>query len=201
MTTNGVTIEAACPHANAPEDQAKAASGNDLTAAGRPVTPPAGLWDGKQIRKSVYGETSAAVADKVKAALAQTERGVIVLAEQGKLSLHDYVKAYHAGREAEVGPGTHVEELGYVRMLEKNTVGGTSLTDPRPAHPERFYHELATTHAVSTVRHLRSLINKTLRQAVRHDILTSHVGLIAELPRMKSEPAAKALAPDELPES
>ena len=154
--------------------------------------------EGKQVRRSVYGLTRAECAGKLKAGLAATTQGTILLTAQGKLTVAEYFAAYHAARQPEVGPGTHLKEGSYVKLLAKRLVGGTPLLTLRPAYLEDLYRDLATTHAPSTVQHLRSYINKGLRQAVRREVLPTHVGLIAELPRMKRESVARALEPDEL---
>jgi integrase len=154
--------------------------------------------DGKQVRKSVYGATRAECSEKLKKALANTTQGAIVLTQQGRLSLAEFLTAFHAGRHTEVGEGTQLKEKSYVRLMEKRVAGGVPLADLKPAHLETLYRDLALTHAPSTIRHLRSFINKALRQAVRHEVLATHVGLIAELPRMKRESVARAVAPEEL---
>lgn len=169
---------------------------------------PDGTWEarytagwtpeGKQVRKSVYGRTRTEVAEKLKAKLAAIPKGAVILAEQRRLTLGDYLQVFLDGREAQVSPGTHAKNLATMRLIKKHEVGGVPLPDLKPAALELFYRTLAQKYAASTVRHVRVLINLALKQAVRHEILAHHPGLVAELPRMKDAPERHIVPPEEL---
>lgn len=169
---------------------------------------PDGTWEarytagwtpeGKQVRRSVYGRTRAEVADKLKLKLAGTERGAVVLAEQGRLTLADYAEAFVESRRGELGEGTILRLESDVRALRRQPVGQKALTEIRPVTLERLYASLAEEYAPGTVRRLRTFVNQVLRRAVRHEIIRSHPGLAADLPRMKEQRAGRALEPDEL---
>lgn len=169
---------------------------------------PNGTWEarytagvseaGKQVRRSVYGHTRAEVAEKLKAKLAETERGALVLAEHGKLTTIDYARAHLEARRPEVGPGTHAKLSSYITILAHTPEAGGLLTDLTPARLERLYAALATRYAPSTVRHLSVFLNQVLRRAVRHGVLRTHPGLVADLPRMQSEPRAQPLTDADL---
>ena len=46
--------------------------------------------------------------------------------------------------------------------------------------------------------HVRTFINMTLKQAVKHDLIISHPGVAADLPRMEKPKVAQVITADEV---
>lgn len=153
---------------------------------------------GQLVRRSVYGRTRAEVAQKLKDQLAQTPQGALVLTESGKLTLTDHLTAHVAGREGELSTGTVIKLRKYVQVVARFAVGGTPLRDLKPAHLEAFYRELAVQYAPATVRHINILIKRSLRQALRHELIARNPAEVAELPRMREERAGVQIEPAQL---
>lgn len=152
--------------------------------------------DGKQIRKSVYAATRAACADKLKLKLAQTERGAMVMLSQGKLNFGSYLQAYLDSHT--FGDSTTRRYQSATKMVARHPSGGVNLADLKAAHLEKLYRDLLGEYAASTVRHVRAYVNQALKQAVRHELMRTHPGLIAEYPRVREESPARAIPRDEL---
>ena len=154
--------------------------------------------EGKQVRRSVYGRTRAEVAEKLKARLAETPKGAVVLTELGKLTLADQLGAYLRLREAELSPGTVLKLESYIKIVAASPTGGVPLMNLKPAHLETMYRDLAGRYAAATVRHISVFVKQALRRAVRHELLRVNPADVAELPRMQSEKAAHPLEPEQL---
>ncbi|WP_272976890.1 tyrosine-type recombinase/integrase [Deinococcus geothermalis] len=154
--------------------------------------------EGQQVRRSVYGRTRAEAAEKLKAKLAETPKGAVVLAERGKLTLADQVGAHLRLREAELSPGTVLKLESYVKIVAANPTGGVPLINLKPAHLEALYRDLAGKYAAATVRHVSVFVKQALRRAVRHELLRVNPAEVAELPRMRGERAGVQLEPEGL---
>lgn len=155
--------------------------------------------EGKQLRKSVYGRTRAEAADKLKAALATTERGAVHLAQGRRLSLSEYLHVYREQHAPGLAHSTQVRQKALANMVTRHAVGGMPLQDVKVAHLEALYRDLAQTYAAGTVRHLAVYIGMVYRQALRHEIVRASPAASAQRPRgAREEAVGRALEPQEL---
>ncbi|AWT35756.1 hypothetical protein GCM10008956_05330 [Deinococcus arenae] len=151
---------------------------------------PDGTWEarytlghanGKQVRKSVYGRTRAEAADKLKTAL----NTHAPLTGQTDITLADYMARVATQRVSHVNARTSEIDQHWIKYTRAHPTGQVQLQKIRVAHPEDLYRHLATEKSRSVVMHVRTFINMTLKQALKHDLIISHPGVAADLPRME----------------
>ncbi|AKH15978.1 tyrosine-type recombinase/integrase [Deinococcus soli (ex Cha et al. 2016)] len=165
---------------------------------------PDGTWEarytlgrdanGKQVRKSVYGRTRAEAADKLKTAL----NTHAPLTGQTDITLADYMARVATQRVGHVSARTSEIDQHWIKYTRAHPTGQVQLQKIRVAHLEDLYRHLATEKSRSVVMHVRTFINMTLKQAVKHDLIISHPGVAADLPRMEKPKVAQVITADEV---
>lgn len=134
-------------------------------------------------RKSFYGTTRAAVAEKMAAALSRYHAGAPVPREVDTVA--SFLERWLDHSAARVRPTTM---LGYRRMVRLHiapAIGGVKLTQLRADALQRFYAQLQR-GGLSTkyVRLIHALMHAALKQALRWELVINNVADLVDPPAL-----------------
>lgn len=120
------------------------------------------------------------------------------IAQEGRISLTDWVQDYTDEIAGGLSPATQVKHKSYVKLIQNNPTGQIHLRDLRVQHLEALYRDLARTKSKSTVSHVRNIIHRALKKATRYEMIPTNPAEAAEMPRMKVTPISRAMTEAEL---
>ncbi len=148
--------------------------------------------DGKRRRKAFYGATKEEVTKKLRMALAERERGMLVIAK--RQTVGQFLTAWLAGLDRK--PSTmrfYRQKVGYLLPA----LGSIQLDKLTPEHVEQL---LAAKRkeglSPQSLHHIRSVLRTALAKAVRNGYVTRNVAELADPPRV-TRYEAKFLTPDQ----
>lgn len=159
-----------------------------------------GRWMGRATingkRHGVYAKTRKEAADKLRALMADADKGVLPPAERLTLGQHverwltDVVK--HSVR-----PRTFESYSELMRLYVLPALGGHKLSALQPGHVQKLYGDLLDRGlSASTVRRVHAGLHRSLEQAVNWNLVPRNVAHIAQPPRAKRNEIA-ALTPEQ----
>jgi len=137
------------------------------------------LHDGS--RKHFLAKTRDEVARKLAAALAEKEKGTLVVAP--RQSVRQFFAAWLAAAKPSLRPRTYDRYEEYVRLHITPDIGRVSLTGLTPQHLQRLYAKKLEGLSPTTVNHLHATIHKGLSTAVRWGALHRNVADFVDPPR------------------
>jgi integrase len=124
---------------------------------------------GKRRRKYLYGRTQKEVARKLKAAVAERDRGTLVLTTT---TVASWMAEWLARQERTLKPQTMRSYREKSRNYIEPTLGRHRLTALRAGHIEAVYATMrADGRAEATVRQVHAILRAALKDAVRKDQL------------------------------
>ena len=147
---------------------------------------------GKQIQKTITGQSQKEVAQKLKAAVAAIDEGTFVVPNKMKLGdwLDTWVREYLGG----VKPKTVVSYEGLIRNHIKPALGALRLDELHPHTVQSFYNSLSEPnvdrHALSakTIKNVHGVLHKAIDQALKNGYIKSNPTDACILPQVeKSE--------------
>lgn len=151
---------------------------------------------GRQIRKSLYGKTRNEVLEKLQKALATVASPSS--SASTNITLAEYMSVVAQQRTGHVSPRSSELDQDWIRHTNAHETGKIELQHLKVSHLEAFYRDLALTKSKSVVMHTRSFINLCLKQALKYELVTAHVGLTADIPQMVKPKVAQALTVTEV---
>ncbi len=151
--------------------------------------------DGRQ--RSVYGRTREEASRKLRAALADVERGIPLTSD--RLTVGQYLETWlESSVKASVRPGTYQSYESHVRVHLSPALGKVPLAKLQPLHVQRLLNELvASGLAPGTVLRIRATLRRALNQAMRWDLVARNVATLIDPPkaeRFRVEPITEAEA-------
>lgn len=182
----------------------RAASG-----AGTIRQQPDGRWEarvtvginpgtGKAIRRSIYGDTQAAVRKKMTVILREIDRGTYLTPQKITVGqwLDEWLNTYAVTK---VKPLTYQSYAAVIKNHLKPAFGAVSLQSLRVSHVQKLYNEmLAKGRSAKTVINVSAVLRKSLDVAMKQGLITSNPCDAAELPKaMRKE--IKPLTDAEIP--
>ncbi|MGZ4775847.1 MAG: tyrosine-type recombinase/integrase, partial [Oryzihumus sp.] len=124
---------------------------------------------GKRRRKYLYGHTQKEVARKLKVAVAERDRGTLVLTTT---TVSSWMGEWLARQERTLKPQTMRSYREKSRNYIEPTLGGRRLTALRAGHIEAMYATMRDAgRAEATVRQVHAILRAALKDAVRKDQL------------------------------
>lgn len=153
---------------------------------------------GKAIRRSIYGDTQAAVRKKMTAILREIDRGTYLTPQKITVGqwLDEWLNTYAVTK---VKPLTYQSYAAVIKNHLKPAFGAVSLQSLRVSHVQKLYNEmLAKGRSAKTVINVSAVLRKSLDVAMKQGLITSNPCDAAELPKaMRKE--IKPLTDAEIP--
>ncbi len=154
--------------------------------------------NGKQIFKNVLGKTQAEVKEKLKKALADSQR--LDLAKQGKYTVGTWMDAWFENvAKIKVRPSSHQTYRGYIDNHIKPNIGNIPLEKLTTMELQKLYRKLLTSGRVErieaekqpkglsakTVRNINQVISSAMDLAVAQKIILENPTNACSLPRVE----------------
>ena len=153
---------------------------------------------GKAIRRSIYGDTQAAVRKEMTAILREIDRGTYLTPQKITVGqwLDEWLDTYAVTK---VKPLTYQSYAAVIKNHLKPAFGAVSLQSLRGSHVQKLYNEmLAKGRNAKTVINVSAVLRKSLDVAMKQGLITSNPCDAAELPKaMRKE--IKPLTDAEIP--
>lgn len=153
---------------------------------------------GKAIRRSIYGDTQAAVRKEMTAILREIDRGTYLTPQKITVGqwLDEWLDTYAVTK---VKPLTYQSYAAVIKNQLKPAFGAVSLQSLRGSHVQKLYNEmLAKGRNAKTVINVSAVLRKSLDVAMKQGLITSNPCDAAELPKaMRKE--IKPLTDAEIP--
>lgn len=153
---------------------------------------------GKAIRRSIYGDTQAAVRKKMTVILREIDRGTYLTPQKITVGqwLDEWLNTYAVTK---VKPLTYQSYAAVIKNHLKPAFGAVSLQSLRVSHVQKLYNEmLAKGRSAKTVINVSAVLRKSLDVAMKQGLITSNPCDAAELPKaMRKE--IKPLTDAEIP--
>ena len=153
---------------------------------------------GKAIRRSIYGDTQAAVRKEMTAILREIDRGTYLTPQKITVGqwLDEWLDTYAV---TQVKPLTYQSYAAVIKNHLKPAFGAVSLQSLRGSHVQKLYNEmLAKGRNAKTVINVSAVLRKSLDVAMKQGLITSNPCDAAELPKaMRKE--IKPLTDAEIP--
>ena len=156
-----------------------------------------GLWEvrycagtdpgtGKPIRKSLYGKTSAEVAEKLRAVTASVDAGTYQ--EPQRMPLGDWLEIWLDEYCGAIKPGTQKAYADNVKNHIKPALGAVRLCELQPHEVQRFINNLQRkTLSPKSIKNIHGVLCKALSEAVRIKYLASNPASGCILPKVIRE--------------
>ncbi|MDO5152097.1 MAG: site-specific integrase [Eubacteriales bacterium] len=154
--------------------------------------------NGKQIFKNVLGKTQAEVKEKLKRALADSQK--LDLAKQGKYTVGTWMDAWFENvAKIKVRPSSHQTYRGYIDNHIKPNIGNIPLEKLTTMELQKLYRKLLTSGRVErveakeqpkglsakTVRNINQVISSAMDLAVAQKIILENPTNACSLPRVE----------------
>lgn len=138
---------------------------------------------GKAIRRSIYGDTQAAVRMEMTAILRGIDRGTYLTPQKITVGqwLDEWLDTYAVTK---VKPLTYQSYAAVIKNHLKPAFGAVSLQSLRGSHVQKLYNEmLAKGRSAKTVINVSAVLRKSLDVAMKQGLITSNPCNAAELPK------------------
>jgi integrase len=146
-------------------------------------------------RKTFYGPTRKAVADKLRAAQTAAAAGQPVIVPRQTVA--QFLDAWVTAKAAQVRPSTAVWYAQHCRLYLVPTLGPVQLTELTPQHVQACLDQWAAAgRSPRTVQHIRDTLRAALNQAVRWGLVVRNVATLVTPPR-QPRPLGRAFTPEE----
>ncbi len=154
--------------------------------------------NGKQIFKNVLGKTQAEVKEKLKKALADSQR--LDLAKQGKYTVGTWMDVWFENvAKIKVRPSSHQTYKGYIDNHIKPNIGNIPLEKLTTMELQKFYRKLLTSGRVErveaakqpkglsakTVRNINQVISSAMDFAIAQKIILENPCKAVALPKIE----------------
>lgn len=161
-----------------------------------------GLWEGrytigrdpgtgKQVRKSVYGQTQQEARKKLAQAVAAIDRGDYISPQ--KMTVGAWLDTWAASYLGNVKPSTRYYYESCIRNHLKPALGAVRLDSLPPHMVQSFYNGLSLERdgrpglAPSTIQLIHLVLNEAMKQAVKLDYIRSNPAAACTLPRKEQK--------------
>lgn len=137
---------------------------------------------GKQIQKSVYGQTQNDVVKKLQsiANLVNNE----TYYEPSKLKVAEWLKIWISDYTIDLKPLSLKSYLGHINNHIIPALGSVKLMALRPHHIQSFVNKLNDTHSPKTIKNIHGTLHKALEQAIELDYINKNPADSCKLPRI-----------------
>lgn len=133
---------------------------------------------------SVYGKTRKEVLTKLNEVIAARDRNELIEPHRTTLSewLDNWLKNYAA---LNVSDSTYELYEYLIRLHIKPTIGNIKLTQLRPADIQQLYaRKLSQGKSTQTVKHMHTVLQGSLKQAVREELILRNIANMVTPPRV-----------------
>lgn len=154
-------------------------------------------FEGKPIRKYIYGKTRREVAEKLSKLLQDRDTGLLTPSKENYTLgqwLELWLKLY---KKPQLRQTTYDRYLTVIRNHLSNRIAGIPLERLRTEHLQGLYLHMEKQGLSRSIRMLHTLINGSLKQAMKLGYVSRNVAEAATLPRKKQK-EMKVLSEEEL---
>jgi len=147
-------------------------------------------------RKSFYGKTRQAVAEKLAGAFRRRQDGLPVLSDRQIVAW--YFEGWLEAVRPSLRPRTFRRYEQYIRLHANPLIGAVPLAKLSPQHLEHLYaNRLDSGLSPTSVAHLHAVLHRALGQAARQGILGRNVADVVNKPRIRRREMA-VLTPEQV---
>jgi len=141
---------------------------------------------GKQIQKSIYGDTQKEVLKKLQQIQTDIENGSYV--EPSKMTVSAWMDLWVSEYLGNVKQSTQASYSGHVKTHIKPELGFIPLQKLRPHHVQTLYNDLQRGgKSPKTVRNIHGTLHKGLEQAVKLGYIKQNPSTLCTLPRVSKK--------------
>lgn len=138
---------------------------------------------GRQIQKSIYGDTQKEVLKKLQQVQADLENGNYV--EPSKLTVSAWVDVWLTEYMGNIKQYTHASYSGHIKNHIKPELGFIPLQKLRPHHVQAFYNDLQKAgKSAKTIKNIHGTLHGALGQAVKLGYIKANPSDVCTLPRV-----------------
>lgn len=150
---------------------------------------------GKRVRRKAAGATEAAALRALRKRVKDYEAGLVVGSEHYRV--RQAVEDWLAHGQAKAGESTRVKnrQLCETHVLPK--LGARKLRDLRADEVDRWLAELSKSLSTSTLRQVRSCLNRSVVRAMRRNLVDRNVVELCDVPRGRAGRRSKSLTLDQ----
>ena len=151
---------------------------------------------GRRLRKSFYGKTRAAVAERLTRALRDQQQGLPVRADE-RQATGAFLEGWLATIRPTVRPTTFVSYEGHVRRHLRPALERVPLAKLTPQHVrELLAAKLEAGLSPRTVQYVQAVLRAALNQALRDGLVARNVAMLVSGPRVRRH-EIQPLGPEE----
>jgi integrase len=157
---------------------------------------PDGVWEARislgyagarRRRRSFYGRTKTEVREKMQAALRAMQAGMPV--PDARLTVEQYLRGWLESLEGTVRPATQAAYRNWILRHVIPELGRTRLAKLGPNDVQRLVNrKLAEGLSPQSVHHIRAVLRRALRRAVRWGLVARNAAALADPPRVPHRP-------------
>ena len=144
--------------------------------------------DGKQQRKTLYGETQAEVLEKITELKGQVLAGTF---SKTRTTVGEYLDEWLSYKKLEVKARTYQFYSDYIRLYLKPQLGGIKLAKLTSLNIKNMMRQLAGEVSADAANKARSLLFTALKQAVRLGLISTNPAEAVD--KLKHEPSEMTL--------
>lgn len=139
---------------------------------------------GKQIQRSITGQTQKEVSQKLKAATVALDEGTYIA--PNKMTVGEWLDTWAAEYLGNVKPLTVTSYKSTIKIHLKPAIGATKLESLTPHAIQSVYNSLVDQHTLSpkTVKNIHGVLHKALQQAVANGYIRYNPANSCILPRI-----------------
>jgi integrase len=140
-----------------------------------------GYDEGQRKRRTLYGKTRADAANKLRAAQADHDRGVLL--RTTRLTVGEFLNDWLEAVKPNVRQRTWMRYEQYLRLHAIPKLGHLKLTALSGRHLQHLYADRLQTLSPTTVQHLHAVIHRALGSALRQRLVPFNVANEVDPPR------------------
>lgn len=144
-----------------------------------------GYRNGRRRRKHIYGKTRKEVAEKLKVALRDQQRGVLNAGEDQTIG--EFLDAWlEQNVKVTNKPSTYKSYKDLVERHIKPAIGKVKLTKLTPQHVQELLVEVQEKGlSARTTQYVRAVLHHALEQAMKWDLVARNVASVVDPPRVE----------------
>jgi len=137
---------------------------------------------GKQIQKSVYGQTQSDVVKKLQSIANSVN--CEIYNEPSKLKVTDWLNIWISQYTIDLKPLTLKTYLGHINNHIIPSLGSVKLMALKPHHIQSFVNKLNENYSPKTIKNIHGTLHKALAQAIELEYITKNPADSCKLPRI-----------------
>jgi len=141
---------------------------------------------GRQIQRSVYGDTQAEVLKQLRQIHTAIDSGTYT--EPSRMTVADWLDVWLNDYTANIKPSTKDSYTGRIKHRIKPSLGAVKLTALAPHMVQSFYNSLQPALSAKSIFNIHGILHKAMQQALELGYIRTNPTAICKLPRVEKPP-------------